>query len=56
MSKGVKTLKTFSHQLHCWLQGEEILIGEISKMDTPSYMFSNGTHLHSSEEVTKNYY
>jgi hypothetical protein len=54
MPKGVETLTTLSHQLNCWLEGEEISTGEILKMDTPSYMFFNGTHPHSSREVTKN--
>jgi hypothetical protein len=55
MPKGAETLTTLFHRLNCWLEGEEILIGEILKMDTPSNMFSNGTHLHSSGEVTKNH-
>ncbi len=46
MLEGIKTFTTFFHQLHCWL--------EILEMDTSTNMFSDGTHLHSLGEVTKN--
>jgi hypothetical protein len=51
MLKCTQTLITFSHQLHSQLEGEEIPIGKILKMDTPPNMFFNG--IHSSREATR---
>jgi hypothetical protein len=36
MVEGTKTHANLSHELHQQLEGEEILVSEISKMDTPS--------------------
>jgi len=54
MLEGIETFTTLFHQLHHWLEGDKILIGETLEMDTPMDMFFDGTHLHSSGEITKN--
>jgi hypothetical protein len=40
----VKTPSNFSSQLHQWLEGKAILIGNLLEMDTPLNYFSSGNH------------
>jgi len=42
--EGTKTPTNLSHELHRWLKGKEISVGEIPKMDTPLDLFFSGTH------------
>jgi len=53
--EGIETLATFFHYLHHCLEGKEIPIGDIPKLDTPLKYFSNGTLPYSLREVTKNH-
>jgi hypothetical protein len=46
-------LANLSHELHHRSEGEEILVGEVLKMDTTSDLFSDGTHPHSLGEATR---
>jgi hypothetical protein len=40
MLEGIKTPTTFFSQLHYWLEGKKILVGEIFELDTPpDYIF-----------------
>jgi hypothetical protein len=44
MMEGTKTPIDLFHELHHQLEGKEIFVGEIPKMDTPLDLFSSGTH------------
>jgi hypothetical protein len=46
-SKGTETLATLFHQLHHCLEGKEIPIGDIPKLDIPLKYFSDGILPHS---------
>jgi hypothetical protein len=56
MLEGIETLVTFFCQLHHWLEGEEIMVGEIAKMDTPSDYFFGGTQAHSLGKAINNHH
>jgi len=55
-SKGTKTLATIFHQLHHCLEGKEILMGDISELDTPLKYFFNGTLPHNLGKATEDHY
>jgi hypothetical protein len=42
MLEGTETPTTFSSQLHCWLEGKKILVGEILELDIPLDYFFGG--------------
>jgi len=48
-----KTPTNLFSQLHKWLKGKVIPIGDISKLNTPSDYFSDGTITHCLREVAK---
>jgi hypothetical protein len=48
---GVETPGNLSSQLHQHLEGEAILVGDISELDSPSIYFFNGCITESSNEV-----
>jgi hypothetical protein len=43
MHEGIETPTTLTNQLHYWLEGEEIPIGDIPELDIPSDYFSSRT-------------